>query len=147
MNYSSKMTTSTNTLKSILFCCTSLSRSMKYFDRQAVTILLVTVVVCLQLSLPNHTVNAAAAAQPRIRNNRNPGCDEDQQNKMNKEYQECQQKFTNLHHTNIGTAITTEDHQVSYRNHFFSILMYFVMIPYNLIICIIEISPLCLSNQ
>jgi hypothetical protein len=84
---------------------------MKYFDRQAVTILLVTVVVCLQLSLPNHTVNAAAAAQPRIRNNRNPGCDEDQQNKMNKEYQECQQKFTNLHHTNIGTAITTEDHQ------------------------------------
>ena len=127
MNYSSKMTTSTNTLKSILFCCTSLSRSMKYFDRQAVTILLVTVVVCLQLSLPNHTVNAAAAAQPRIRNNRNPGCDEDQQNKMNKEYQECQQKFTNLHHTNIGTAITTEDHQVSYRNHFFSILMYFVV--------------------
>ena len=101
---------------------------MKYFDRQAVTILLVTVVVCLQLSLPNHTVNAAAAAQPRIRNNRNPGCDEDQQNKMNKEYQECQQKFTNLHHTNIGTAITTEDHQVSYRNHFFSILLYFVMI-------------------
>ena len=129
MEYSTKMTTSTKTLKSIRFCCTSLSRSMKYFDRQAVTCLLVTAVVCLQLSLPNHTVNAAAAAQPRIRNNRNPGCDEDQQNKMNKEYQECQQKFTNLHHTNIGTAITTEDHQVGYRDHFFSILMYFVIIP------------------
>ena len=133
MNYSSKMTTSKNTLKSTCFCCTSLSRSMKYFDRQAVTLLLVAVVVCLQLSLPNHTVNAAAAAQPRIRNNRNPGCDEDQQNKMNKEYQECQQKFTNLHHTNIGTAITTEDHQVSYRNHFFSILLYFVISPLYLI--------------
>ena len=101
----------------ICFCLKSLFRIMTYLNKQTVTVLLVAGILCLQLSpLPSFTVNAAAtaAAQPRIRprNNRDPGCNDEQQGKMNQEYQACQHKFTNLHHTNIGSAITTEDHQV-----------------------------------
>jgi len=77
--------------------------------------LLVTVLLCLQLSPPNFTVSAieTAAANPIIRQrfNRNPGCDESQQNQMQEEYQKCSTEFTNRHHTNIGSAVSRDDHQ------------------------------------
>ena len=91
---------------------------MCYLNKQTVTVLLVTAILCLQMSPPNFTVNAieTAAAQPRIRQriNRNPGCDEEQQNEMTQEYRECIDKHTQQHHDKIGTAITTEDHQVGH---------------------------------
>ena len=114
------MNKSTNSQGSFLtFFCMSLFRNMTYLNKQTVQVLLVTVLLCLQLSPPKFSVNAieTAAASPRVRHNRNPGCNEDQQSKMNVEYNTCIQKFTNRHHASIGTAITREDHQVRY-NYF-----------------------------
>lgn len=108
------MNKSTNSRKSFLTCfCMSLFRNMTYLNKQTVQVLLVTVLLCLQLSPPKFSVHAieTAAASPRVRHNRNPGCNEDQQNKMNDEYKKCIQEFTNRHHSSIGTAISREDHQ------------------------------------
>ena len=108
----------TNISSHFISYCKSLFRMMCYLNKQTVTALLVTGILCLQMSPPNFTVNAieTAAAQPRIRprNNRNPGCDIEQQNKMTEEYRKCQNEFTQRHHKNTGTAVTTEDHQVSH---------------------------------
>ena len=114
------MNKSTNSQKSILtFFAMSLVRNMTYLNKQTVQVLLVTVLLCLQLSPPKYSVNAieTAAASPRVRHNRNPGCNEDQQNKMQDEYNKCIKEFTNRHHTSIGSAVTKEDHQVRY-NYF-----------------------------
>ena len=95
----------------------SLFKNMTKHNKQSFTMLLVAILLCLQLSPPNFTVSAieTAAANPIIRQrfNRNPGCDENQQNQMQEEYQKCSTEFTNRHHTNIGSAVTAEEHQVS----------------------------------
>lgn len=108
------MNKSTNSQKSFpTFFCMSLFKIMTYLNKQTVQVLLVTVLLCLQLSPPKFSVNAieTAAASPRVRHNRNPGCNEDQQNTMNDEYRKCIQKFTNRHHASIGSALTREEHQ------------------------------------
>ena len=46
------------------------------------------------------------------RSRRNPACNEEQQNKMNKEFQECLNKFTKEHHESTGKASSAEDYQV-----------------------------------
>jgi len=91
----------------------SLFKNMTKHNKQSFTMLLVAILLCLQLSPPNFTVSAieTAAANPRQRFNRNPGCDENQQNQMQEEYQKCSTEFTNRHHTNIGSAVTAEEHQ------------------------------------
>lgn len=45
------------------------------------------------------------------RSRRNPACNEEQQNKMNKEFQECLNKFTKEHHESTGKASSAEDYQ------------------------------------
>ena len=124
------MNKSTNSQESFLtFFCMNFFRNMTYLNKQTVQVLLVTVLLCLQLSPPKFSVNAieTAAASPRLRLNEDyeyyedyedyEDCNEDQQSKMNVEYNTCIKKFTNLHHASIGTAITREDHQVRY-NYF-----------------------------
>ena len=77
--------------------------------------LLVAILLCLQLSQPHFTVSAieTAAANPIIRQrfNRNPACDENEQNQMREEYQKCSTEFTKRHFTNVGSAVTAEEHQ------------------------------------
>ena len=112
------MKMSTNFQSLLRLCFKSLFRNMTCHNKQSFTMLLVTVLLCLQLSPPNFTVSAieTAAANPIIRQrfNRNPGCDESQQNQMQEEYQKCSTEFTNRHHTNIGSAVSRDDHQVSH---------------------------------
>ena len=86
------MNKSTNSQKSIFtFFAMSLARNMTYLNKQTVQVLLVTLLLCLQLSPLKYSVNAieTAAASPRVWRNRNPGCNEDQQNKMQDEYNKC----------------------------------------------------------
>ena len=78
----------------------SLFRNMTSHNKQSFTMLLVAILLCLQLSPPNFASVSAietAAANPIIRErfNRNPGCDENQQNQMQEEYQKCSTEFTN----------------------------------------------------
>ena len=77
--------------------------------------LLVAILLCLQLPPPHFTVSAieTAATNPIIRQrfNRNPGCDENEQNQMQEEYQKCATEFTSRHYTNIESAVTAEEHQ------------------------------------
>ena len=46
------------------------------------------------------------------RSRRQQVCDEDQQNKMNTEFQECLSKFTKEHHEASGKATKAEEFQV-----------------------------------
>ena len=52
------------------------------------------------------------AGQARSRRNQ-PNCNEEQQNKMNTEFQECLAKYTKEHHEASGKATSDEDFQVS----------------------------------
>ena len=53
------------------------------------------------------------AGQARSRRNQ-PNCNEEQQNKMNTEFQECLAKYTKEHHEASGKATSDEDFQVSF---------------------------------
>ena len=110
------MNRSANISSYFISCCKSLFTIMCYGEKQTLTILLVTAILCLQMSPTKFTVDAVetAAAQPRTRprTHRNPGCDLEQQNKMTEEYRKCQTEFTQRHHQNTGKALTTLDHQV-----------------------------------
>ena len=52
------------------------------------------------------------AGQARSRRNQ-PNCNEEQQNKMNTEFQQCLSKYTKEHHEASGKATSDEDFQVS----------------------------------
>lgn len=43
---------------------------------------------------------------------RNPVCNEEQQNRMTKEFGECLTKYTKEHHESSGKATTSADYQV-----------------------------------
>ena len=94
----------------------SLFRNMRNINKQTITVFIVIGTLLIQLTPHNFMVNAieTAAANPRIRsrNNRNSGCNDDQQSKMQKEYRECQNRITQTHHQNTATAVTLEENQV-----------------------------------
>jgi hypothetical protein len=88
---------------------------MKSLNKQPGKCLLATVLFGLHLSPTKFTANGmeTAASRPKMRprNRRSLACDESQQNLMQEEYVKCSQEFIKNHHTSIGSAITTEEHQ------------------------------------
>ena len=83
--------------------------------KQSFKMAFVPILLCLQLSPPHFTLSAIETAEdnpiigPRFK--RNPGCDENQQNQMEVEYQQCATEFTNSYYTNIESAVTAVEHQ------------------------------------